>query len=338
MTREPPVNEAAEMPRIVFEGRESCPSAERTHARLDRALAGTRAPSRGWVVTIRVEEPAPQALDAQGDISDETGRPIAHRTLAGAAGDCDGLVQAMGVWASLVLDLEREHPRPGPWPISTSETSNALLTETAPSPTIARPSAGSKAPHPDAAPPDGVGGLREEAQALEIGLGTLLMTGTGANAMLGITPSLVIETTAAFVVRPALVVGESLTPLGGSGNATWAAARVDGCSRLPGLYDRDRGLQLDLCGGAEAGFTHFAGPPSGSTGSAVPASPTTLPQLAIGPSIDLRGELGNRLSVLLRGVAEINAIRSGFEQPASSRVNVPWFAARIEVALSWRVR
>jgi hypothetical protein len=337
MTRNPPLNEAAEMPRIVFEGRESCPSAERAHALLDRALAGTRAPSRGWVVTIRVEQPAPQVLDAQGDIADETGRPIAHRTLSGATRDCDGLVRAMGVWASLVLDLERDHPRPGPWPVSTSEASNAVPMETAPSPTVPRPAGTSKAPDTDLAPPDGVRGPREEARALEIGLGTLLMTGTGANAMLGITPSLVIETTAAFVVRPALVVGESLTPLGGS-NATWAAARVDGCLRMPGLYARDRGLQLDLCGGAEAGFTHFAGPPSGSTGSGAAENPTTLPQLAIGPSIDLRGELGDRLSLLLRGVAEINAIRSGFEEPDSSRVSVPWFAARIEVALSWRVR
>jgi hypothetical protein len=181
---------------------------------------------------------------------------------------------------------------------------------------------------------------REEPSMIEIGLGTLLMGGTGAHATLGLTPYAVVETTGGLLLRPALVVGESAMPLDRSdrANATWVATRVDVCSRLPGAYARGRGIQLDLCGGAEAGLAHFAAAPGGDTGSGAPATGTTLPEMSLGPSVDLRGELGKELSISLRGVTGINVVRGGFADTHMSWIEVPWLSERFEVALSWRVR
>jgi hypothetical protein len=180
----------------------------------------------------------------------------------------------------------------------------------------------------------------EEPRTIEIGLGTLLMGGTGADATLGLTPYAAIETAGGLLVRPALVVGESVIPLDRSdrANATWLATRVDVCSRLPGSYARGRGIQLDLCGGAEAGLAHFAAAPVGYTGSGAPATGTTLPEMSLGPSLDLRGELGKELSIVIRGVTGVNVVRGGFTDTRMARIEVPWLSERFEVALSWRVR
>jgi hypothetical protein len=101
--------DATEPPRIVFASRESCSDAESS---LDRAMAGARAPSRGWVVAMRVEKASRNALAAEGQVHDGGGRSIAHRVLGGV--DCESLARAMGLWASLVLDAERARPRATP--------------------------------------------------------------------------------------------------------------------------------------------------------------------------------------------------------------------------------
>ena len=56
------------------------------------------------------------------------------------------------------------------------------------------------------------------------------------------------------------------------------------------------GMQLDVCAGADVGMTHV----QAVTG-------TDMPYLAVGPSIDLRGELGGSLAALLRVVASDGA-------------------------------
>jgi hypothetical protein len=56
---------------------------------------------------------------------------------------------------------------------------------------------------------------------------------------------------------------------------------------------------------------------------------------ALGPSVDLRGELGSELSVLVRGVAEWNVLRS---PAANATVNPALLIGRTEVGLTWRLR
>ena len=81
------------------------------------------------------------------------------------------------------------------------------------------------------------------------------MSGAGAGAMAGAAPYVIIETGRGVFLRPALFFGESLTALNSPPivHALLLAARVDTCLRLPGLYTQNRGIQLDLCGGADLG-------------------------------------------------------------------------------------
>ncbi|HXX65869.1 MAG TPA: hypothetical protein VEK07_01730 [Polyangiaceae bacterium] len=407
-------------PRIVLEGRESCPNAEQARTFLHEALAAASAPTPGWTVLMRVEQSASHALRAEGDIADAAGRSIAHRVLSGAATDCGGLARAMGVWAALVLDVEMSHtrppspatpvrgdaaapasastgspapaaaervlPAPSPMGVATPPTSaagaglspglaeaesptlapTAPATRAGPSTTTAASGGASaydavprdRSPWPpaiaDSPPPttssfatDGQArgesaalGRRDEHRTLEIGAGTLLMAGTGSNAILGMTAYVGIEVAPGLFVRPALAGGESLAPLGGQGNANalWFAARTDACWRTPGTYPRNRGMVLDLCGGVDAGATRFAGAPSGYSGTGAPPTTSELPVVALGPGLNLQGDLGNDLAVAIRGVAGVNAVRTSFTDTSGATVKVPWFSGRLEVALSWRAR
>ena len=72
-----------------------------------------------------------------------------------------------------------------------------------------------------------------------------------------------------------------------------------------------------------------------SSSGAKAEAPVTLGLFAVGPSIDLRGELGNELSVLVRGVAELNILSNS---AANGTVSPALLIARTEVGLSWRLR
>jgi hypothetical protein len=192
-------------------------------------------------------------------------------------------------------------------------------------------------PPPDTAPRrEG----REPKGALEFGVGTFVMTGTGANAILGATPYALIEAIPGFFVRPALVIGESITPQGELDNANplLIAIRLDGCTRYPGNYSANRGLELTMCGGADVGGTYFPSAPNVPNGTGVPQESTILPQVSLGPSLDLRGEVGSHWSIVLRGVAGLNVIRNGFVDRTGNRVEPEWVSGRLELALAWRVR
>jgi hypothetical protein len=129
-----------------------------------------------------------------------------------------------------------------------------------------------------------------------------------------------------------------VTPLASAeqARATWAAARFDTCLRLPGLYTRHRGIQLDTCGGADVGLIRFGAAPLGAAG--VPVNVLTLPFASVGPSLELRGELGGSLAVALRGVAGLNIVRPTFQDGTGSTVEAPLWSGRIELALSWRLQ
>jgi hypothetical protein len=86
-------------------------------------------------------------------------------------------------------------------------------------------------------------------------------------------------------------------------------------------------MQLDLCGGTDLGATTIEA-----------GSGTTLPYVNLGPSLDMRGELGSRLSAVLRVVAGINLLRDSFVDLSGAREAPPIAAGRLELAFSWDVR
>jgi hypothetical protein len=243
----------------------------------------------------------------------------------------------MGVWASLVLDLELTRVR--------TTAPEALQAAQAPmnaTPAVADSQPAVMWPAPavlETPSPEHDWYLHhEEARTLELGLGTFLMTGTGVDAIAGATAFMIAEADKGLFLRPSAAVGQSVTSPASAGldvHATFAAARFDGCLRLPGLYTQHRGIQLDTCGGIDLGFTHFqAAPPA----SGSPERAETLPYLSLGPSLELRGELGGNLAAALRGMVGANLLRGGFDDASGARIETPPWSGRIELTLSWRLR
>jgi len=335
--------DAAEPPRIVFESPAQCRDSDHAEELLRRALSPTRAPGRGWSVAMRVEPATSKGLRAQGEITDGDGVSVAHRNIAGTTSDCGGLARAVGVWASLVLDAElrkAQHTTEAPTgssgakaepPSGEATGDGAAAHEAGMGAAPAEPVTGWPAPAiTEKASPEHDWYLHhDEGRALELGAGVFLMTGAGGGAVAGPTAFVVIEAGHGLFLRPSIAFGESLTSLPPSDvkASTWAAGRFDTCIRMPGLYTRHHGMQLDLCGGTDIGMTAID---SGTV--------TTLPYWDIGPSISLRGELGSRLSAVLRVAAGLNLLRDSFIDNNGDREEVPIGNVRLELAFSWDVR
>jgi hypothetical protein len=168
---------------------------------------------------------------------------------------------------------------------------------------------------------------RAERPVLEVGAGAFLLAGGVAGGYAGISPFVVGELKGGVFLRPSLAFGESVDR---AVRATLALARIDTCGRMRGLYARGSGIQLDVCGGLDAGLSRvtagdFAGAPSEAL---------TLPFIAIGPSVDLRAEMG-RLAVTLRAGAGVNVARESFVDSTGMRVEAPLVPLRFDLALSW---
>ena len=307
--------DAAEPPRIVFESPAPCGDADRGEDRLRRALVPGLAPGPGWVVTLRVERAGTKGVRAHGEILDPKGAPVAQRTIAATSSECAGLERAMGVWASLVLDAELRRAKPA-------------VSEAQPDP----PSMPGREPveaWPASAPPENPSpehddvAHHDEGGALEIGAGAFLMTGTGGGALAGPAAFVILEAGQGIFLRPSVAYGRSLPS--DAKRSTWAAARFDACLRVPGLYTRQHGMQLDLCGGTDIGATTI----EASAG---------LPYFDLGPSVDLRGELGSSLSAVLRAVAGVNVLRGSFVDQSGATQRQPIAGGRLELAFSWDLR
>jgi hypothetical protein len=91
-------------------------------------------------------------------------------------------------------------------------------------------------------------------------------------------------------------------------------------------------MQLDVCGGADVGFSYIA---SGLGAGSPPAS-ITQPYVDIGPSVDLRAEVGSML-ISLRGVAGFNVARQAFQDATGVAVDPAMWSLRVELDLSWRL-
>jgi hypothetical protein len=269
-------------------------------------------------VSVRIRKTAANALQADGDIVDERSAAIGHREFTGKPSDCEGLARAVGVWASLVLDAEIRRPHPAATTDDQSDEGAARGAKGESGAAQQPPVPKQSEPPPTAPwpPPDETPSRRDEPASLELGLGTFVMSGIGGgSALVGATPFLLIAVGKGFFIRPAVAAGESLPAAGPS--STWAAGRLDGCFRVVGQYASRRGLQLDMCGGVDVGVLEVSG--------------SQVAYVAPGPSLDLGGELGGDLSVILRGLAGINGVHD-------SRIDTPIFSGRGELALSWRLQ
>jgi hypothetical protein len=319
--------DVAEPPRIVFENPARCTDGHRAEELLRQVLARARAPGHAWSVTMRVDAGRPGALAADGEIKDEGGATVGHRVVTGKASDCGGLARAIGVWASLVLDAEMNRPpRPvaaeDPEPQSTPDQDEKTRADGGPSlDGGVRPAAAAEtqsAPAWPPAPPGEKTLRREDSRTLEIGAGGFLMTGatgSGGDLVVGASPFVVVEVAKGVLLRPALAFGESLSSA--TPHLTLAMTRMDACMRFAGLYTNLHGMQLDICGGTDLGMLDADG--------------HVRSYLAFGPSIDLRGELGGDLAVVLRGLVNVNAVHSEL-------LDTPLWAGRGELAMSWRLR
>ncbi|HEX3769427.1 MAG TPA: hypothetical protein VHV30_01120 [Polyangiaceae bacterium] len=306
--------DVAEPPRIVVESRVSCTDSAKAGALLREAIGGARAPRSSWVVRMRVEasSSAERGLQASGEIDDEHGLPVANRVLTAPSNDCNGLTRAVGVWASLVLEQEAKRDRT---PIQLTAATDAQSTDSL-----------WPAPQPQEPPPaehDWYLHHDNNTRDVELGAAGFLMTGAGAGAMAGVSPYLTLETGHGLFLRPSLAVGEAVSALNTPPvvHALWWDARFDACLRLPGLYSTNQGIQLDLCGGTDLGALRD------STDS------RTVPYISLGPSLDLRGELGSLLSATLRGIAGVNV-----RTDAAWVSYQPLWSGRVELALSWKVK
>lgn len=327
----------AEPPRIVFESPAPCRDSERAERLLRDALAASRAPAAGWSVDMRVERDASKRLKATGEIDDADGMSIADRTLEGDGQDCAGLARAMGVWASLVLDTRMQSLSSREQASVQAASAEPPAAPPSPAPTGAAPAttatAGWPAPaQPEPKTPEHDWYLHHDAnqgRTLELGAGTFLGTGTGGGALAGPLIFAVIESGRGIFLRPSVAFGASLTslPPADVNSSMWGAGRLDACLRLPGLYTRHNGMQLDVCGGTDVGVT-----------SVKAATATTMPYWAIGPSLDLRGELASRLSAVLRVVAGIEVLRESFQDLSQQTETAPLVTGRLELALSWDIR
>lgn len=317
--------DASEPPRIVFDSGAACPDREGAEEALRRALERALAPRPGWVVTARIEATTP-GLTAEAQIVDDAGATFAQHVWSGEGTDCDGLARSAGEWASLALESEVQRETVAPLPAAPAAPTPPPSAP--PNPVRAAPIGPASPPFPAATEEEPVDA--EEEPKLELGVGTFLLAGGAPGGDIGISPFLIGKVGADVFLRPSIALGK---PLAGSTGSTWAAARLDTCERVSGLYTQGQGMQLDLCGGADVGFSYIAS----GTEAGLPPSGITQPYVDIGPSVDLRAEVG-RLLISLRGLAGFNVAREGFEDATGVRVDPAIWSLRVEMDLSWKLR
>jgi hypothetical protein len=162
------------------------------------------------------------------------------------------------------------------------------------------------------------------AHAVDLGFATFLKSGIADSGVTGISPFVTSEVGRDIFVRVAASVGQA--PASGL-HLTWVAGRVDTCSANAGNYAVGSGLRFDLCGGADVGATLIP--------STAASPPQTLPFVDVGPSVDLRAELGPSAAFLLRVGAGVNVARASFVDSTGASFQPPLFTLDVEVALSW---
>jgi hypothetical protein len=174
---------------------------------------------------------------------------------------------------------------------------------------------------PDAARPD-------VARPVSLGATTFLLAGIGSGGIVGGSAFLTDGLGQDVFVRFSASAGQSPAEIM---RITWAAAGLDTCLGIPGNYASGSGLELNLCGGAEAGFTSIAAGvfPSNSIAR------QTLAHINLGPRVELRAELGPRLAILLRVALGLNVARDSFVDATGQRVDPSLGTSRVDLGFSW---
>jgi len=163
-----------------------------------------------------------------------------------------------------------------------------------------------------------------EAHAVDLGIATFLRSGVASSGVVGFSPFVTDELGRDVFVRIAGFLGEA--PESGL-RLTWAAGRLDTCSETAGNYASGSGLRLDLCGGADVGATLIAATAAGPGQS--------LPFVDIGPSVDLRADVGPNAALLLRASAGLSVARDAFVDSTGASYQPPLATFDLEIALSW---
>ncbi len=317
-------------PTVIIESPAPCSDAIRAKELLKKTLGPALAPRASWSVIAHFSRVG-NTLVVEGEITDEVDAPVAHRVLTEASPECSSLARAVGVWASLVLDSEVERAERPPAP---------------PTSVASPPPARAPLPAQDTSQEGSVilAGP-ETTPSVELGVTLSLMAGEGAGVMAGPTLYGVVEAGKGWFLRPSILLARTLEQISSTSDVygTLAATRFDACGRISGFHIKR--IMLDVCGGTELGFLHFD-QPSLSKGDCadsncnVTTSNSTLPFLALGPSLALRGELGAGLAFVLRGVGDLNVIRDVFVERGAVdlRVTPSYFVGRGELGLSWELR
>jgi len=279
---------------------------------------------------------APRSVEAI--IVDDAGALVAQRTLTErsspdkSAKVCLPLARAVGAWASLVLDAElaRAKDDDGSEPTPARDGSTAAAT----SPPVVVP-AGSRLGVAAADVRDRGASSNGEGEApakhsIEIGTMVYLQNGmTVAGGFGGVSPFMTVEVAPSWVLRPALAFGRSTTPIPVSTNASammsHVGARADFCRRIPGNYTERRGIEADLCLGLEGGVI-TDDPRTDVRGNAAA-------RLGLGPSMNLRGELGAGIALEVRALVGANLLN----RPLVDEAVAPLVFAAAELGVSVRL-
>jgi hypothetical protein len=263
-------------------------------------------------------------------VRNAAGEVVASRVLSTTGNECASLAKGLAVWASLVLDSEADRPKP--------PERSVPLDDPLAGPPAARSdvTAWPTTPPPEARSPEADLFLEhgKNERTVELGLATFIMGGTGGGAVVGPAAYGVFEAAHGFFLRPAILVGHTVGEFVVQDEipATFVASRFDACARLPGFYREHKGLQIDLCAGADVGFSLADSGVIANNGSG------TLPFVGVGPSVGIRGELASNLSATIRAVGDVNLLRDTVALANGQEATPPAFAGRGEVGLSWSLR
>ncbi len=166
------------------------------------------------------------------------------------------------------------------------------------------------------------------ASGVEFGVGGFLHSGIAESGVAGFSPFVTDPIGDNVFLRMALEVGKA--PSSGL-QMLWLAGRLDACWATSGNYSSGGGMRLDLCGGADAGATLV----SAGTGGDPPATEQTLLYVDVGPTVDLRAEIGEAAAVTLRFGLGLNIARDSFVDGSGDSTQPPIVALHFELDLSW---
>jgi hypothetical protein len=310
----------------------ACADAAAARAALAASLASARAPKRqggagAWRVHLRIERgieatrTRTRTRSGVAAIVDDAGELVAERTVGDRAEACTPLARAVAAWASLVLDDESARAR------DAAEPSATPTSEPVAAPILRTADAEGSSRFEDR---EDVPARPRDARTVEIGLMAYVRDGLAATSgFAGASPFVNVELASGWFLRPALAFGSSTarvpTDIDHRSALVHIGGRSDFCRRIPGNYIERRGIELDLCVGAEIAEV--------SARSRAAVSPSAMRSSA-GPSAALRGELGAHTNLELRLAGGYNFARA----PLDAEGAAPAIYGALEVGLSWRLR